>query len=187
MCKFSFSGVLLKEIQSDFLLSKYSVVIIDEAHERSMYTDILLGLLSRIVPLRRKRGCPLRLIIMSATLRVEDFTENTRLFKVPPPVIEVIVIVITLCYFIFMNLVHDIYIFFKQIQSRQFPVTVHFNKHTYSDYLKEAFKKTVKIHTRLPEGGILIFVTGQQEVSPFFFIVQVFESVFMVLILFKCL
>lgn len=82
-------GVLLKEIQSDFLLSKYSVVIIDEAHERSVYTDILLGLLSRIVPLRRKRGCPLRLVVMSATLRVEDFTENTRLFKQPPPVIKV--------------------------------------------------------------------------------------------------
>ncbi|KAG6459917.1 probable ATP-dependent RNA helicase kurz [Manduca sexta] len=137
--KFMTDGVLLKEIQTDFLLSKYSIIIIDEAHERSVYTDILLGLLSRIVPLRRKRGSPLRLIIMSATLRVEDFTENTRLFKEPPPVI--------------------------QIDSRQFPVTVHFNKHTYSDYLKEAFKKTVKIHTRLPEGGILIFVTGQQEVN----------------------
>ncbi|CAH2238891.1 jg13699 [Pararge aegeria aegeria] len=137
--KFMTDGVLLKEIQSDFLLSKYSVIIIDEAHERSVYTDILLGLLSRIVPLRRKRGSPLRLIIMSATLRVEDFTENTRLFKIPPPVIKV--------------------------ESRQFPVTIHFNKSTYSDYLKEAYKKTVKIHTRLPEGGILIFVTGQQEVN----------------------
>ncbi|XP_013184224.2 probable ATP-dependent RNA helicase kurz [Amyelois transitella] len=136
--KFMTDGVLLKEIQSDFLLSKYSVVIIDEAHERSVYTDILLGLLSRIVPLRRKRGNPLRLIIMSATLRLQDFTENTRLFKEPPPVVK--------------------------IDSRQFPVTVHFNKHTNSDYLKEAYTKTVKIHTRLPEGGILIFVTGQQEV-----------------------
>ncbi|XP_059049878.1 probable ATP-dependent RNA helicase kurz [Achroia grisella] len=137
--KFMTDGVLLKEIQSDFLLSKYSVVIIDEAHERSVYTDILLGLLSRIVPLRRKRGNPLRLIIMSATLRIEDFTENTRLFKEPPPVIK--------------------------IDSRQYPVTIHFNKHTYSDYLKEAYRKTVKIHTRLPDGGILIFVTGQQEVK----------------------
>ncbi|KPJ11577.1 putative ATP-dependent RNA helicase kurz [Papilio machaon] len=136
--KFMTDGVLLKEIQTDFLLSKYSVVIIDEAHERSVYTDILLGLLSRIVPLRRKRGNPLRLIIMSATLRVEDFTENKRLFKEPPPLIK--------------------------IDSRQFPVTIHFNKHTYNDYLKEAYKKAVKIHTRLPEGGILIFVTGQQEV-----------------------
>ncbi|KAL4718942.1 hypothetical protein ACJJTC_009294 [Scirpophaga incertulas] len=71
--KFMTDGVLLKEIQTDFLLSKYSVVIIDEAHERSVYTDILLGLLSRIVPLRRKRGFPLRLIIMSATLRVGGF------------------------------------------------------------------------------------------------------------------
>lgn len=44
----------------DFLLSKYKVIIIDEAHERSMYTDILIGLLSRIVPLRQKvRGAGL--------------------------------------------------------------------------------------------------------------------------------
>ena len=54
--KFMTDGVLLKEIQSDFLLSKYGVVVIDEAHERSVYSDILIGLLSRIVPLRRRRG-----------------------------------------------------------------------------------------------------------------------------------
>lgn len=38
----------------DFLLTHYSAIIIDEAHERSVYTDILIGLLSRIVPLREK-------------------------------------------------------------------------------------------------------------------------------------
>lgn len=38
----------------DFLLEKYRVVIIDEAHERSVYTDVLIGLLSRIVTLRHK-------------------------------------------------------------------------------------------------------------------------------------
>ncbi|OWK15311.1 DHX37 [Cervus elaphus hippelaphus] len=52
--KFMTDGVLLKEIQKDFLLLKYKVVIIDEAHERSVYTDILIGLLSRIVCLREK-------------------------------------------------------------------------------------------------------------------------------------
>lgn len=54
--KFMTDGVLLKEIKNDFLLTKYSVVILDEAHERSIYTDILIGLLSRIVPLRYKKG-----------------------------------------------------------------------------------------------------------------------------------
>ena len=46
-------GILLREIETDFLLRKYSAIIIDEAHERSLNTDILLGLLSRIIPLRR--------------------------------------------------------------------------------------------------------------------------------------
>ncbi|XP_033747918.1 probable ATP-dependent RNA helicase DHX37 isoform X2 [Pecten maximus] len=139
--KFMTDGVLLKEVQKDFLLTKYSVVIIDEAHERSVYTDILIGLLSRIVPLRHKKGSPLKLIIMSATLRVEDFTDNTRLFRITPPVVKV--------------------------DSRQFPVTIHFNKRTPMDntYLNEAYKKVCKVHRKLPEGGILVFVTGQQEVN----------------------
>lgn len=137
--KFMTDGVLLKEVQTDFMLTKYSALIIDEAHERSVYTDILIGLLSRIVPLRSKRGNPLKLIIMSATLRVEDFTENRRLFKNIPPQIKV--------------------------EARQFDVGIHFNKHTYEDYLSEAYKKVCKIHERLPEGGILVFLTGQQEVN----------------------
>ncbi|KAG8597482.1 hypothetical protein GDO81_002299 [Engystomops pustulosus] len=137
--KFMTDGVLLKEIQKDFLLKRYRVIIIDEAHERSVYTDILIGLLSRIVPLRTKKGTPLKLIIMSATLRIEDFTENKRLFPITPPVIKV--------------------------NARQFPVTVHFNKRTpIDDYVGECFRKVSKIHRMLPSGGILVFVTGQAEV-----------------------
>ncbi|XP_044514671.1 probable ATP-dependent RNA helicase DHX37 [Gracilinanus agilis] len=137
--KFMTDGVLLREIQKDFLLSKYKVVIIDEAHERSVYTDILIGLLSRIVSLRAKKQQPLKLLIMSATLRVEDFTQNSRLFSVPPPVVKV--------------------------DARQFPVTVHFNKRTpLQDYSGECFRKVCKIHRMLPPGGILVFLTGQAEV-----------------------
>uniref|UniRef100_A0A3Q3KK99 Activating signal cointegrator 1 complex subunit 3 n=1 Tax=Monopterus albus TaxID=43700 RepID=A0A3Q3KK99_MONAL len=125
--KFMTDGVLLKEIQKDFLLQRYSVVIIDEAHERSVYTDILIGLLSRIVPLRNKKGMPMKLLVMSATLRVEDFTDNQKLFQTPPPVIKV--------------------------DARQFPVTIHFNKRTsLEDYTGEAFHKTCKIHRMLPPG-----------------------------------
>lgn len=142
--KFMTDGILLKEIASDFLLSEYSVIIIDEAHERSINTDILLGLLSRIVPLRAKKaeeniGTPLKLVIMSATLRVSDFTENKKLFPVPPPVI--------------------------QIDSRQFPVTTHFTKTTKTPtYLEQSLSKAIKIHNTLPPGGILIFLPGKKDV-----------------------
>ena len=81
---------------------------------------------------------PLRLIIMSATLRVSDFAENKTLFATPPPIIH--------------------------IPARQHPVTVHFSRRTVSDYVSEAVKKASKIHARLPPGGILIFLTGQNEI-----------------------
>ena len=84
-------GILLKEIESDFLLKHYSLIVIDEAHERSLNSDILISLLTRIAYKRcelsyqeRQNGkygiFPLRLVIMSATLRVQDFRENKRLF-----------------------------------------------------------------------------------------------------------
>lgn len=107
--KFMTDGVLIKEIQrvtkiikliiivffifefnfQDFLLNKYSAILLDEAHERRVYTDILIGILSRIVRLRSKRKKPLKLIIMSATLKIDDFSKNEKLFSVPPPIIEV--------------------------------------------------------------------------------------------------
>lgn len=50
--KFMTDGILLNEMMSDFLLTKYSVIIIDEAHERKIATDILISLLSRVVKIR---------------------------------------------------------------------------------------------------------------------------------------
>ncbi|KAF6757513.1 DHX37 protein [Ephemerocybe angulata] len=92
-----------------FMTDGYSVIIIDEAHERSINTDILIGVLSRVIKLREERwkekkegAKPLRLIII---------------------------------------------------------------RRTSPDYVKEAIKKTAKIHSRLPPGGILIFLTGQNEIT----------------------
>ena len=65
-------------MSSDYMLKNYSVVVVDEAHERKVNTDILIGLLSKLVLLRYKLSLegkcfPLRLVIMSATMRVQDF------------------------------------------------------------------------------------------------------------------
>lgn len=144
--KFMTDGVLLREMMSDFMLNKYSAIIIDEAHERSVNTDILIGMLSRILKLRRQyyqqnssKWKPLKLIIMSATLRVKDFSGNRVLFKESPPVLKV--------------------------DARQYPVSIHFNKRTAFNYTEEVFRKTCKIHRRLPKGAILIFLTGKAEIN----------------------
>lgn len=80
-------------MSSDNLLLGYSVVVIDEAHERKVNTDIIIGLLSRLVLTRyemsiQKKCLPLRLVIMSATMRIQDF-QNEKLFNFKVPIINV--------------------------------------------------------------------------------------------------
>ncbi|PRW64589.1 ATP-dependent RNA helicase HrpA [Actinopolyspora mortivallis] len=65
-------GILLAEIQRDALLRRYDTLIIDEAHERSLNIDFLLGYLKRILPKRPD----LKVIITSATIDPERFSEH---------------------------------------------------------------------------------------------------------------
>ncbi|KAL8906251.1 MAG: hypothetical protein Q9171_006356, partial [Xanthocarpia ochracea] len=144
--KFMTDGILIREIANDFVLLKYSVIVIDEAHERSTNTDILIGMVSRIVELRASmtrddpKIKPLKLVIMSATLRISDFLQNPNLFRNgPPPLI--------------------------QAEGRQYPVTIHFTRRTQRDYLEGTFQKVSKGHKKLPPGGMLVFLTGQGEIT----------------------
>ncbi len=65
-------GILLAEIQQDKFLNKYEVLIIDEAHERSLNIDFLLGFLKQLLAKRQD----LKLIVTSATIDVEKFSEH---------------------------------------------------------------------------------------------------------------
>ncbi|OJJ81902.1 ATP-dependent RNA helicase ECM16 [Aspergillus glaucus CBS 516.65] len=143
--KFMTDGILLREIAEDFALLKYSIIVIDEAHERSVNTDILIGMISRIVELRKNMMQedpsvkPLKLVVMSATLRISDFMQNPSLFRHgAPPLV--------------------------QAEGRQYPVTVHFARRTHRDYLEEAYRKVSRGHRKLPPGGMLVFLTGQNEI-----------------------
>lgn len=78
-------GILLAEIQRDRLLRKYSVIIIDEAHERSLNIDFILGYLRQILPKRPD----LKIIITSATIDPERFATHFASAEGPAPIIEV--------------------------------------------------------------------------------------------------
>ena len=71
--KFMTDGILLAEIQSDPLLRAYGTLILDEAHERSLNIDFLLGYLKEL--LRRRPPGDLRLVITSATIDTAAFSE----------------------------------------------------------------------------------------------------------------
>eukprot|EP00915_Cephaloidophora_sp_WS-2016_P011632 GHVH01017016.1.p1 GENE.GHVH01017016.1~~GHVH01017016.1.p1 ORF type:complete len:1166 (+),score=221.73 GHVH01017016.1:92-3589(+) len=157
--KFMTDGILMKELQSDFSLANYSCVIMDEAHERGVNGDLLLGLLTRSVALRRRdweRGGllpPLKFLIMSATLDIASLVKETKLFDLldaPPPTVE--------------------------FSGRTFPVVVHFSKVTPGanelspKVSKEALlnataKKVFQIHKQLPAGTVLVFLSGRDEVD----------------------
>ena len=64
-------GLLLREIESDPLLLRYDTLIIDEAHERNLNVDFLLGVCKRLLPQRPD----LRLIVTSATIETQRFAE----------------------------------------------------------------------------------------------------------------
>ena len=142
--KYLTDGRLIREMMSDPLLSAYSVIMVDEAHERSCLTDVLLGLLKKV---RRKRP-DLRLIIASATLDAESFSrffeENIGVDGQP---CEQSAAILTLR------------------GAGTHPVAWHFLEEAVPDYLAYAVEAVLDIHVTGGEGDILLFLTGQAEVD----------------------
>lgn len=135
-------GVLLSEIQHDRLLKKYDVIIIDEAHERSLNIDFILGLLK---PLAKKRP-ELKIIITSATIDLDKFAQHFTVNGKPAPIIEV--------------------------SGRTFPVeTLYQVPESTTESLPDTITRTVKSIIRdeaqgkmKASGDILVFCAGERDI-----------------------
>ncbi|PUZ58633.1 hypothetical protein GQ55_5G524300 [Panicum hallii var. hallii] len=148
MIKFLTDGVLIREMMEDPLLTKYSVIMVDEAHERSISTDMLLGLLKKI----QRRRPELRLIISSATIEARSMStffnirrKNSLLGSfddLPNPEPAIL-----------------------SVEGKGYTVEIHYVEEPVSDYLRAAVNTVLLIHEKEPPGDILVFLTGQDDID----------------------
>ncbi|KAI5704571.1 hypothetical protein M8J76_003227 [Diaphorina citri] len=135
--KYLTDGMLLRETMIDKALSNYSVIILDECHERTVHTDVLFGIVKKIQASRvRMNKPPLKVLIMSATMDVDHFKQYFNDAEV-------------LC-----------------LEGREHPVTVYHTATSQSDYAYATLVTVFQLHQSAPaRADILVFLTGQEEIE----------------------
>lgn len=144
--KYLTEGLLIREMLGDPLLRQYSLIMLDEVHERTLNSDILMGLLRKIIKKRKN----LKLIISSATMDAEEIHSffNLPLEKKTSK----------------KSSSEDAAVILS-VAGRSHPIEVCHVIDPVPDYVKDSVNTVIKIHEQEGKGDILVFLTGQDEVD----------------------
>lgn len=138
--KYITDGMLLREMMMDPKLSKYSTVIVDEAHERTILTDLLIGFLKGLLIERNKNVSDseepnFKVIIMSATLDAEKFSQ-------------------------FFNNAPILF-----VEGKMYPVERYYINKSADDIIDTLVKSVIQVNQGEQSGDILCFLPGQEDID----------------------
>ena len=141
LVKLMTDGILLAELQRDRDLRRYDTLIIDEAHERSLNIDFILGYLKQLLP----RRPDLKVIITSATIDPERFSQHFDTAGIPAPIIEV------------SGRTYPVEVRYRPVNDPDDPSTLDRDQ-------TQAILDAVDELAHEPPGDVLVFLSGEREI-----------------------